>query len=319
MIVLGAAVCLMAVLVARLGPTAILAQLGSAGPGAIWLVVVYALGTAIGAVPWYLLLPRAGRPPLRAAVASRFAASGANALLPLLGLGGEPLRLMWMRKGDVATGVAAIVIDRLLYAIASALFLLAGVLAVTRLAQFPRGYLIVGAAAGLGLLLASGIAIWLVSRHRMAAWFHRLLRRLRGRAAPGDRELGPAVDDVIAAIRTRHGTLAGALLLHVVGRVVLGAEVYVGFMLLEVPLAWDVALVFATVPVLLSLVGAIVPSQIGIQESTQALVATALGLSPVTAVAVVLLQRIRQLVTGAIAWLLIVINRRPAAPPGPAS
>lgn len=310
-VVLGAAVCLMAVLVARLGPGEILGQLRSAGPAAAWMLVIYAIGTMIGGLPWYVLLPRAARPGLAGAVVSRFAASGANAILPLLGFGGEPVRLLWIRAPDRALGIAAIVVDRMIYAVASALFLLAGVVAVTRVAQFPRSFVLLGALGGGVLLLLTVIAVRLLARHRIAGWIHRVIRRLRGRAAPDANALGATVDDAIEQIVAHRRPLAKALVLHLLGRILLGAEIYAGFAILDLPLAWDVALVFATVPVLLSFIGAIVPSQIGIQESTQALVATALGVSPVVAVAVVLLQRIRQLITATMGWGLIAVARSP--------
>lgn len=86
------------------------------------------------------------------------------------------------------------------------------------------------------------------------------------------------------------------------------------------PLSPAAALVFAAVPMLLAFAGAVVPSQLGIQEGSQALVARAIGIEPATAVAVVLLQRIRQLVTAALAWLLIATaraGRRPRGQRGP--
>jgi hypothetical protein len=296
-------------LVARLGPRAILEQLRSAGPQAVWMLIAYSIGTSIGALPWYLLLPRVERPALAGAIASRFAASGANAILPLLGFGGEPARLLWLAPHARAAGIAAIVFDRLLYAGASAVFLLAGALAVAQLAEFPRSYVIVGAIGALLLFVITGIAIWLVSRHRIAGRIHRVIRRMLRRVAPDASELGPRVDDAIEQIAAHRERMFVLLFVHVIGRLVLASEIYVGFLILGVPLGWDQALVFATVPILLAFVGAVVPSQIGIQESTQALVATALGLSPVTAVTVVLLQRIRQLVTGALAWFIIMLAR----------
>jgi glycosyltransferase 2 family protein len=317
LMILATALGLMAVLVARLGPGEIAAHVVTAGPSALALLVVYAIGTTIGALPWRVLLPREARPRVGAAIASRFAASGANALLPLLGFGGEPVRLLWLAPQHRAAGVAAIIVDRLIYAVSSVLVLLTGALAVTRLAAFPPRYLIVAMTGWFALLVVISIGVWLVVRHRMAGRIHGWVRRLRRRAAPTASELGPMVDDQIERMLDAPARIWWSLLLHLIGRILLGLEVYVGFVVLGVDLPWDTAIVFMTVPVLLSLVGAIVPSQIGIQESTQAIVATVLGISPVIAVAVVLLQRIRQLVTLALAWILIAMIRDPRGPPPP--
>jgi glycosyltransferase 2 family protein len=307
---------LLVVLVARLGPAEVAAHIERAGPGAILLLVTYAAGTAIAALPWWLLLPRAARPSLGAAIASRFAAAGANALLPLFGVGGEPARLLWLAPGQRATGVAAIVLDRLLYAVASALFLLVGVLALFATTGVATHYVAAGAIAGLGLLAAAVLVAWLASRHRIAERIHGLVRRLTGRGS-GVRELdgfGERVDDALERMVARRRRLWLGLGAHLVGRTVLGAEIFVGFALLDVPLSPAEALVFASVPVLLALVAGIVPSQFGVQEGGQALVAMLLGVPPSSAVAVVLLQRIRQVASVSIAWLLVsAVKRRPPA------
>ncbi len=305
-------VILMTVLVARLGPQRILDQLATAGPEAFWLLVVYAAGTTIGAISWYVLLPAPTRPSFRAAVASRFAASGANTMVPLFGFGGEPVRLLWMRPEDRAAGVAAIVIDRLLYALASALFLLVGAIVTVRLTAMPSAYAISGVLGAAALFVVTVVAIWLTARHRMADRIHRLIRRLRRRAAPlAGSTFGEDVDRSLEQILERRRHLVLALLAQLLARVVLGLEIYVAFRALGLALPLELALAFAVIPVLLAFVGAIVPSQIGLQEGAQALVASAFGIAAPIAVAAVLLTRSRQVVTAALAWLLIASIRQP--------
>src|SRR4051794_14761199 len=100
---------LVGIFVSRIGVGPIARRLGELGPDAIWILVPYAVGTAIGARPWARLLPATARPRLAGTIASRFAASGANALLPFFGLAGEPSRLLWLRRAARAQGLAAIV------------------------------------------------------------------------------------------------------------------------------------------------------------------------------------------------------------------
>jgi hypothetical protein len=306
---LAAALGLMIVLVARLGPRAIGEQLASAGPGALWLLVVYLAGVAINGLPWRALMDPSARPSRLHAVTSRIAAAGANSIMPLLGFGGEPVRLLWLSSDHRAAGVAAIVLDRVLYAAASAVFLLGGVVALLQMTSFPASFAVAGAIAVLALTGASVFAGWLVVRKKIAGRIHNIVRRLRRQTDLPLGGFGEDVDTKIEEMVQSRRVLLGALGTHVLGRVVLGAEVVVGFAILGVPLAWDQALVFASVPVLLAFIASVVPSQIAIQEGTQALVATALGLEPTVAVAVVLLQRIRQVVSGAIAWALIAMRR----------
>ena len=305
LVALLAALLLLVALIARIGPRTIAQQTAAAGVGAVWLLVAYAAGTALGALPWYVVLPVDARPGIRATLESRFAASGANAILPLFGLGGEPLRLLWMRPGDRATGIAAIVVDRLVYVVASAVFLAGAALAALGLTTMPSRYALGAALGALALLAIALVAMWLVARHRIAGRIDRMIRRWRPGDLPDDADFAPAIDRAIARILARRDRIVAALALSVVARVVLGAEIYAGFHALGVALSPELALVLAGVPVVLAFAGAIVPSQIGLQEGSLALAASMTGLLPATAVAVVLLQRIRQIVTGVIAWVLV--------------
>jgi hypothetical protein len=113
-------------LAARIGPAAIARRFSAVGFDVGWVAVPYLVGSAIGALPWVWLLPEQGRPGLAAAIKGRLAASGANALLPFFALAGEPARLLWLRPELRALGTAALVVDRVVYNSASAVFLLIG-------------------------------------------------------------------------------------------------------------------------------------------------------------------------------------------------
>jgi hypothetical protein len=308
---LVAALVLMGVLVARLGPREIARHVVTAGPGVIWLLVVYVAGTAISGLAWSCAFTRTARPGAGDAVASRLAASGVNTILPLAGFGGEPVRLLWLRPEQRAAGVAAIIVDRFAYVAASVVVLLAGVIAVVEvIPQFPRAYTLAAALACGVLVLGIVAGVWLTARHRVAGRIHLLILRVRRKVAPPEgARFGDDVDRQIEdALRGRAPW--HMLAIHVAGRALLGAEVYVGFYLLDVPLSWDQTLVFVAVPIFLSFAGVLIPSQLGILEGSQALVAAALGVPVTAAVAVVLLQRVRQLASGAIAWILLASVRR---------
>jgi hypothetical protein len=318
LVALAAALAIMIALVARLGPAALLDELDQVGVSAAWLLVLYAAGTTLGAFPYYVLFPPAIRPSLRSAIVSRFAASGINIIIPLFGVGGEPTRLLWLPPEHRAAGVAAILVDRLTYAVASALFLVGGTLAAIELADLPSSYTVGGLFTAFSLFLFAGIAIWLVGRHRFGGRLHRLVSRLRRRSHAG-RQFGDDLDTEIEAIVRRRPSLVLAILLGLAARFVLGAELFIAFRLLDVHLSASAAYTFAVVPVLLAVVGAVVPGQLGIQEGSQALVAQSLGFDPSTAVAAVLLTRVRQLLTAAIAWVLIATARPPRTPTNSAS
>lgn len=314
LLLVGAA--LVVILIARLGPQTVLQELAQAGPGVVWLLVAYAAGTTIAALPWYLLLPDAARPTLRGAIASRFAASASNAALPLLGFGGDATRLLWLRPGTRARGIASLVVDRLLFTAASAVFLLIGLGAVLALTDIPGRYAIAGAAAVALLLFVSGLLAWLSARQRMGGRIHGWLARLGDRSADGDApRLGDDIDRALIEVWGQRTRLAAAALLLLLARLLLASEIYAALVVLEVEVTLAEVLVLASVPVALSVVASWIPSQLGLQEGALAFTCALLGIPPAVGVAAVLLQRIRQLATVSFGLALAATARRQRAAP----
>ena len=292
------------ILVERIGVSAIAAELDRLGPRSFLMLVPYGLGTALAAFPFALLLRGRVQLAASAAIASRFAASGANALLPFLGFAGEPCRLLWLPNHAHPSGLAAIVIDRLLYNFAGGLLLLvgAGVALTTRL---PLTVTALAAVVAVFIMLLTVLITLAALRWGIGAGVHGLIGRFLG-GAYGERELGVQVDTAMRALlRKPKGLLVRGLWLHVLGRAVLGVEVYIALWSLDAPTLVRDAVVLATVPVVTSLFASAIPSQIGVQEGAQALACAALGFDPALGLALVLLQRLRQLAFVPLTPLLI--------------
>jgi uncharacterized membrane protein YbhN (UPF0104 family) len=154
----------------------------------------------------------------------------------------------------------------------------------------------------------------LARRLSLGSRIERLVQRLR-KHVDADAHFGRDVDIHISSmlrLRTRGPWIAW--LVHVLARTAVGIEIVVGFWLLGVPLAWDEALVFAALPIIVAFAGVIVPSQLGVHEGAQALVAAALGISTTAAVAVVLLLRLRQVVGAAVVGVVLLLRRSSLAP-----
>jgi hypothetical protein len=310
---------LFAVALARAGLPAVGAQLLRVGPRAVWLLLPYAVGTAIGALPWAMLLTPACRPGLLGLVAGRFVASSANAVLPLFGLAGEPARLLWLEQGAKAEGVAAIVVDRALYNASNGVLLLGGAAVAWWGTHLPAVVPLGAAAAALVTLLVTVVALRVAVRFGVGQRLQAILSRMLG-STYSDAGFGRDVDArVVVMVRQSAGRLALGAFTHLVGRSVILVEVYLALELLGVPHRAADAVVLAVVPIGLSLVFSSIPSQIGVQEGGQALVAAALGMSPSLGVTLVLLQRFRQLAFAAVAPLLLNVARSRGAPARAAS
>ncbi len=282
--------------VRRVGVHSVVAQLVRVGPWALLLLVPYGIGTAVGALPWGRLLSRRTRPGFSGIILSRFAASSANALLPLFGVAGEPSRLLWLPVKARAQGLAAIVVDRLLYNASNGLVLLGGAAAAGYATQLPESWVLIAIGMSAVILAVSACLMWVVTRGGIGRRLHSLLGRLfRGLYTHED--FGRSVDtSLLDLLRGSRSRLLSSLGLHVAGRSLLALEVFLGLALLGAHVSIAQGLVLAVVPIALSVFFSSVPSQVGVQEGAQTLVASALGLDPAVVLALVLLQRFRQLV-----------------------
>lgn len=288
--------------VAHIGVGAISSELRRLGPESVLILLPYAAGTAISAFPWTWLLDARVRPGAWGAIASRFAASGANALLPFFGVAGEPCRLLWLPTSVRTRGLATIVVDRLIYNLSGGLWLLVAAAAALRTRLPPA---LAWSMGGLGVLLLVGtFAVLLVlSRGRVVRRVERFLPRwVRQRYVAVGAELGAALDGLWR--KPRHGLWLG-FASHFVSRLVMSLEVHVALWSLNAPTSAADAVVLSAVPAVTSLVASSIPSQIGVQEGAQALASGALGFDPALGFSLVLLQRARQLAFVPLAPLLI--------------
>lgn len=311
LVVLG--VILGAVFFARLGPRAIGAQLSHVGLDVLWVAVPYTLGTTVGAVPWAQFLPKRARPSWPAVIAGRFAASGANALLPFFGLAGEPSRLMWLAPRDRPRGTAAIVLDRVVYNEAGATLLLLGGVVAYLDTSLPSSLCLAAVLIAVALIVATLGILWAVSRwgigDRLGAFLSkRFGNRLShaGFTAEFDTSLAELLR---AGIRPMWVGFA----VHLLGRALLALEVYTILWVLGANATLEDAVVIATVPVATGIIASAIPSQVGVQEAAQTLVCEALGLNPALGFTLVLIMRMRQLLFVPLTPVLLGIAHAPAA------
>jgi uncharacterized protein (TIRG00374 family) len=299
---------LLGLLIHYIGPGALARELLAAGPGFLWILLLHGLAIAISGLPWHVLLPPAARPTITQSIASRFVAAGANAVTPVIAFAGDLVRLFWLpHKADRPHGVAAIVVDRLTYGAANAVFVVAGVLALVHvgLADHYVHVSLIGAAVLAALVIVGGL---LAVRFRLIGRVHHWIARLRRKER--DHQFGDDVDASIRRmLRDRPGPLVLALAFNLLYRLLITAEILIAFRLIGVELGFAQTLVFAALPIVIAMAGFFVPSQLGVQEGAQVLIASSFGIDSTVAVAAALLLRIRSLVGGALVAILIATKR----------
>jgi uncharacterized membrane protein YbhN (UPF0104 family) len=317
-------VVLVVVVFERIGLDAVWATLGRARLGLLAVLASGFAGLAASALPWRVLLPPASRPSVGAAVASRTAAAGLNAILPLLSVG-DVSRLLWLERRAWPQGLAAMAVERLLFALTSAVAIAAGALAAASLPQMPPRLVPVAVGVALVVALAVLSGLWLLARGQPVATLRRAGLRLRaavGRLSPG-REPGPAeeipsveFDRALQAIlRGPLAPLALALGQHLLARALFTLEIHAALRALGVAVDLPATLALAAVPIALSAAAMVIPSQIGVQEGTQAALTAALGLGAEVGLSMTLLLRARQLLLLPVAALCLALRRRRQPPP----
>jgi len=284
------------------------------GLNIVWMFAAYAAGTAVAALPWRRLFPTLLRPSWGATLASRFAASGLNALVPFFGLG-EAARLLWLRSGERTPGLAALVVDRLLFIAAGTPILLLAAAAAMRVPAVPRSYEIAVLASAAVISIAVVVVAIGAARGRLVGKMRWALVLFGvppvGKAGAGKNGKEGDIDPIDRGLHTlltgARAPIASGFALHVCARLLLAAEIYAGLQILGAHVGPLGTLIFIAIPIGLSVVGSFVPGQIGLQEGATALVAAALGIGPATGIALVFLQRLRQLVFVPLAGLLIAV------------
>ena len=314
---LGAGVLVVGLLLHALGTGHIAAYLRRVGPGFALLPLCYLLATLLYSLPLGVFLDgdegdgaMTARPRLGPLLSGRIAAISVNSSTPLLGLGGEPVRLLWLPRAVRRRAVAALFVDRGAYLLASALFLVSGTLVAVGRLQLPRVALVAMVAVALATLVGAGLLWWMQRRGSVAG----PLARLAATFARHHRErLATLASEVDGRLRALHAgpprRFTAAVSLHLGGRLLMVAEMAAGAWLLGLHVGLGGALVLTALPLAVDFAFAVVPSQIGLHEGATALLAGGLGLDPAAGVALAFLLRLRQVLFVAAGFALLALVR----------
>jgi putative membrane protein len=308
-------VAIVAWLVARADPAALLGVFPRIGWGFAAILAARAATVVIDCAAWYCLIPTADRPPFTTMLPLRWIAESINTTLPAAQIGGDVVRarLLQRRVAQPARGAASVAIDFALSLFAQILFTLLGFVLLAWLGDAQGWW---WAALSAAMVPAFAILSWeLLVRRRLLAAAERLAERLHQHGLAAALQ---ALGSALALTAESRAVLALSLSLHVTSFLAHAAELWLTLWLMGAPTGFAEATLLESLSLAARSAAFLIPSGWGAQEASLVALAALAGLSPDTALALGLVKRAREFaigLPGLAAWG-IAERRRPARPAG---
>ena len=314
----------LAVLLARIGPAAVLHSLTAIGWRFLLVLPLGGAAAALNTLSWSLATAPERRVAFGALLRMLLAGEAVNALAPVGFVGGELVRYAALsRRIPAAEAVASVTVAATAQFAGQVLFVLSGVPVALTLLQLPgwrAGVLAVSAGAGLLLALVLCLACsprpldGLARSLTRFAW----VARLRGRLSPAARQ---ALRGTAGAVRRRPAdfglSVAAAFAAWQVGVV----ETLVVLRLLGRPAGVARALAIEVLAVTIEGIFFFVPARLGTLEGGRVAACVAVGLDPAAGLVLGVVRRARDLVWAVPGLVLLgalkprySLERRPGTP-----
>jgi uncharacterized membrane protein YbhN (UPF0104 family) len=301
--VLGLAFLVLAI--QRLGVATLVRAVAVLGPGGLALLALASLWTALGTLGWRAAFPP-GAPPVSgfALFRAKALADSLNVLLPLLSVGGEPGRAIWLgQRIGLSAAAGTVVNSKLAFWVAGYLFLLLSLPAIAlREALRFELWLALALALLIGCAIAAGAYLAVVARK--VRLLPVLLRRwgvpLRGDAEARWEAIDAYLYDFYAR---RRAAGCRVLAIHLLERLARAAEFWLLAHLLGLPLGPLEAMAVAALSLAVTTAAFFIPAgQIGASEGGQMLALMRVGASAEDGLTLALARRLRSLSWAAL-WL----------------
>lgn len=287
------------------GAAAIGQALATAGWGLALIALWHLVPLVIDSHAWRLLY-RVPRPTFGRMLWARWIGESINGLLPVAQIGGDVAKArLLIKQGQTAaeTG-ASVVVDTTLAAITQMVFAIIGLLLL--LALMHRPDLAWGIGIGIVVMLGLLTLFYRLQQGGLFAALAKGLKRLSGGREWLDFVGGAAALDVgIADIYSRPGIVLRGMAWRMVGWLAGTGEVWLALYFLGHPVGLADALMLEALGQAIRGAAFAIPGALGIQEGGFVLLASLIGLSPETGLAISLTKRVRELsfgLPGLLAW-----------------
>jgi hypothetical protein len=309
-----AGVCLLVLLVRRIGAATIADMLRRVGWSFGLVAVIYAVHTGLRGVALWQTLPD-GALPLGDVVRIRFGTEGLEMLTLTGPFVAEPAKGWLLHRGgvDAARAFGAVAAEYLLYNLTAAWMAGASLSLLLSRDALPSAL----RAPALGLI----VAIALVTTGSVVAAITGVgliapaLRAIVGIIAPQHAaavltRVMPIEAVLVSFLHDRPARLAAVVAVEAAGHALLAIEIRVVLAALGFPGGWTVPLVVEGAVKFIGGIFFFVPGQVGVSESVYAVLMTAMGLPAAAGVTMALVRRARALVIGGIGFVLLVYKEK---------
>jgi hypothetical protein len=266
------------VLLRRVGAEPVLRSIERVGPNFVWVLVVPVIGMVLHCCGWLVLLPKALRPRPAMALAAYVASQAGDELGA--GVAGEPLKALVFRPRLRSSTLVALALDNGTNIAATALVLAgAACLPWASTSLVSARTCAWAGATSFAVVLLAVLFILVAPLRRWGVGSGRLARFVR------------LLDVARTALLSRPRLVLGSVLLHLAGKLWIVAEM--ALLLALLGFSPTLAPWLGAASVLASVVGAAIPGQMGAVEAAVFAACTALGVDAPSAMALVLLRRLR--------------------------
>ena len=305
-----AGLALLVWVIEAIGAAEIVADVRQVGWGIIGVIAIGGLRFLLRAIAWRLCLDDPAALSVRDAFEAVICGDALGNLTPLGPLVGEPAKAAFVRRRvPLASAVAALAVENVLYTLSAAAMIAAGMIALLLRFELPQnstGALMrsVGEIAIAATIALFGIALLMLWRQPA------LVSRALG-VAPRLRSHAQRIRDLEIEIYSFASRYPGRVLAASAGEVgfhALGvAEVYLTLWLLSgSPPSLVTSFLFETANRLLTVVFKFVPLRIGVDEAGTAAFATIIGVPAKTGLSLAIVRKVRVLFWAAAGGVLLV-------------
>ena len=289
-------------------------QVGKAVATAGWAILAviayhFLVPVFLDALAWWILFPKAERPPLRRIYWMRWIGESVSTLVPSAAVGGDIVRarLAAIRGSSMATAAGTVLVDLTLGVFTQAAFTLLGIVLLvnaTGQKDFVRPTVI-----GIIVGVAAVGGFYFVQRLGMFRFLARMIAKLA--KSPEWQSLivsGETLDQTIRSLYARRGAVIGCCLWTILSLILNSGEIWIALHALNLNASILNAIILQSTVLTVRNVAFAVPAGLGVQESGYVFIGNLLGIPGEAAFALSLIARARELgfgIPGLIGWQLI--------------